>query len=76
MIKITAVIIVFLFLIVLNMTTLAKEKTQRLRHILVSLFFLLTGLAISILMFLEKTPLSPADWIETVISKFLQVITW
>ena len=76
MIKITAVIIVFLFLIVLNMMTLAKEKTQRLRHILVSLFFLLTGLAISILMFLGKTPLSPADWIETVISKFLQVITW
>ncbi len=76
MIKVITVTIVFLLLITLNMIALAKEKAQRLRHILVSLFFSLSGLVISILLFLDIAPSSPAVWIETILSKLMQVITW
>lgn len=65
------VIIVFIFITVIDIPAMLKEKEHRARYIFINSFFILTGLTVSILQVIGQTPVSPAKVIEIIIKSII-----
>ncbi len=69
--KVIAVIATFVVISMIDIPDLIKEKNDRIKRISLYSFFFIAGLTISILLVVEKAPISPSVIIEMIVKNIM-----
>ncbi len=65
--KIFGIIAIFIMLIMIDIPTIIKKTSGKLKYLIVYSFIITIGFTISVLQAIEKTPTSPSKAIEFII---------